>query len=110
MMAKVQFSDRVYRFVRRIPYGQISTYGDIAALMGAPRAARGVGQALSALPESTDIPWWRVLNRNGEISMRGMGGHVQRLRLEQEGVRVTGRRVDLAKLRWTPGAADLPEA
>lgn len=106
-MAKAEFSTGVYRLVRRIPYGRVSTYGDIAALLGAPRAARGVGHALSMLPEGTDIPWWRVLNRNGEISMHGMGGHVQRLRLEQEGVRVAGRRVDLAKLRWTPAPDEL---
>lgn len=108
-MARAEFSAGVYRLVRRIPYGRISTYGDIAALLGVPRAARGVGHALGALPESTDIPWWRVLNRNGEISMRGIGGQVQRLRLEQEGVQVAGRRVDLTKLRWTPASAEAPD-
>ncbi len=101
------FSDRVYRVVRRVPYGRVSTYGDIAALLGTPRGARGVGHALSTLPQGSDVPWWRVLNRSGEISMRGMGAHIQRVTLEQEGVRFTrGGRVELRAFRWMPEAPD----
>lgn len=101
-MREPGFTDRVYRLVRRIPYGKVSTYGDVAALLGAPRAARGVGHALSALPQGSDVPWWRVLNRNGEVAIRSMGAHVQRMILAQEGVRFVGRRVDLQTHRWTP--------
>lgn len=102
-MMTPNFSERVYRLVRRIPYGKVSTYGDIAAMLGAPRAARGVGHALSALPQGSDVPWWRVLNRSGEISLRSMGAHIQRATLAQEGVSFTrGGRVELRRFRWTP--------
>jgi O-6-methylguanine DNA methyltransferase len=81
------FSQRVYAMVRRVPRGRIVSYGAVAALLGRPRAARGVGQALSALPDESDVPWWRVVNRNGEISMRAAPGPlVQRRLLEAEGV------------------------
>lgn len=97
------YSERVYRMVRRIPYGKVSTYGDVAAMLGAPRGARGVGHALGALPQGSDVPWWRVLNSSGAISLHGMGALIQRMNLEQEGIRFTGRgRVDLREFRWLP--------
>ena len=100
------FNARVYSMVRRIPYGEVASYGDIAARLGAPRAARGVGYALSALPEGSDVPWWRVVNRYGEISIPHLGGRLQRMLLEQEGVRLgKAGRVDLKRYRWE-GASD----
>ena len=82
------FSDRVYAWVRRIPRGQVINYGGIAALLGTPRAARGVGYALSHLPPGSDVPWWRVINRSGRISTSPLTGtaQIQRALLEQEGV------------------------
>lgn len=97
------FNLRVYATVRRIPYGFVASYGDLAALLGAPRAARGVGFALSSLPEGTDVPWWRVINRSGQISLGHGAGLLQRMLLEQEGIRFgSGGRVDLVKHRWRP--------
>ncbi len=82
------FSERVYACVRRIPKGRIVNYGGVAALVGVPRAARGVGYALSHLPIDTDVPWWRVVNRRGAISTSRINGVAQRQRalLEHEGV------------------------
>ncbi len=82
------FSERVYDCVRRIPRGRIVNYGSVAALVGEPRAARGVGYALSHLPPGTDVPWWRVVNRRGAISTSRLNGLAQRQRaiLESEGV------------------------
>ena len=82
------FSERVYACVRRIPKGRIINYGAVAALVGTPRAARGVGYALSHLPIDTDVPWWRVVNRSGAISTSRLSGVAQRQRaiLEHEGV------------------------
>lgn len=94
------FSDRVYDLVARIPYGQVSTYGDLAAILGSPRAARGVGHALRSLPPDTRIPWWRVVNARGEIALRSFGGRMQRALLEQEGVRFSSGRVDLRAYGW----------
>ncbi len=82
------FSERVYACVRRIPKGRIINYGSVAALAGEPRAARGVGYALSHLPHGTDVPWWRVVNRRGAISTSRASGLAQRQRalLEREGI------------------------
>lgn len=82
------FSEQVYACVRRVPSGRIVNYGGVAALVGKPRAARGVGYALSHLPADTDVPWWRVVNRRGAISTSRIAGVAQRQRalLEREGV------------------------
>ncbi|MQA90719.1 MAG: methylated-DNA--[protein]-cysteine S-methyltransferase [Gemmatimonas sp.] len=100
-MPEPTFSERVYATVRRIPYGRVVTYGGIAALLGTPRAARGVGSALAALPEGNDVPWWRVVNGRGEISLPHYPGRLQRMLLEQEGVpfRRSGT-IDLRRFGW----------
>lgn len=94
--------DRIYRAVRRIPRGRVATYGDIAKLAGLPGRARQVGYALHALPNGSTVPWHRVINRAGKISLPpGAGGLEQRLRLLAEGVRVDpGGRVSLAAHHW----------
>ena len=97
------FFQRVYRVVRRIPPGKVATYGQIAALLGYPRAARTVGWAMHALPEDSDVPWQRVINAQGRISTSWPEHDVsqqQRL-LEAEGI-VFGPdgRVDLAAFGW----------
>ena len=97
------FTGRVYATVRRIPYAHVASYGDIASLLGTPRAARGVGFALRALPQGSDVPWWRVVNSTGGISLGSFEGRMQRMMLEQEGVRFGHReKVDLRRYRWRP--------
>ena len=86
------FADRVYRVVRSVPRGRIVSYGGVAAMLGHPRSARGVGTALRSLPDDTDVPWWRVVNRHAEISIRGLPGQpdprmIQRKLLQKEGIR-----------------------
>jgi methylated-DNA-protein-cysteine methyltransferase related protein len=93
--------------VRRVPPGRIVSYGGVAALLGQPRAARGVGQALHALPEGSNVPWWRVVNRNGEISIRGFphAAKLQRRLLEAEGVRFDRHgRIDWKRFGWDGGS------
>ncbi len=105
------FTERVYALVLLVPRGRIVSYGGVAALLGHPRAARGVGGALAALPDESQVPWWRVVNRNGEISIKGPmhGAAIQRMLLEQEGVRFgpTGR-VDWTVFGWTPEPEGIP--
>ncbi|MFW6080112.1 MAG: MGMT family protein [Gemmatimonadota bacterium] len=104
-----EFSDRVYALVRRIPSGRVINYGGVAAMLGSPRAARGVGYALSALPEGTDVPWWRVVNRDGEISIRHdpFARRIQRALLEDEGVAFDDEgRIDMRRFAWHPDADD----
>ena len=96
---------RIYSVVRRIPSGRVATYGQIAELAGIPGHARQVGYALHALPEGSAVPWHRVLNSRGTLSLRrdSSGEISQRLRLEQEGVRFNaGGRIALERLRWRP--------
>ena len=98
---------RIYDVVDRIPHGKVATYGQIAALAGLPGHARQVGYALHATPEERDIPWHRVINAKGEISLRrGDAMHDQRVLLEDEGVRFNSRgRVDLKRFGWDEAQA-----
>ena len=94
------FFRRVYRVVRRIPRGQVATYGQVALLAGTPRGARAVGWALRALDERTaaSVPWHRVVNAAGGISPRpGVSPEVQRRRLRAEGVRFRKGQVDMVR-------------
>jgi methylated-DNA-protein-cysteine methyltransferase-like protein len=89
--------------VRRIPEGRVATYGQVAALAGYPGHARQVGYALHGLPEGSDVPWQRVINARGEVSLRAAPGRegYQRHLLEEEGILFdTAGRVDLARFRW----------
>lgn len=99
--------DRVYAVVRSIPSGRVATYGQIAALAGLGRGARQVGYALHALPAEHDVPWQRVVNARGEISLSHDAGHWQRGLLESEGVQFDARgRIDLSRYRWEEDADD----
>lgn len=88
--SKTSFFSQVYAMVRLIPRGQVASYGQIAAMLGHPRAARTVGWALASLPEQAeeDVPWHRVINSQGRISIRNLRHAMdeQRLLLEEEGV------------------------
>jgi methylated-DNA-protein-cysteine methyltransferase-like protein len=99
----------IYRIVRRVPRGRVTTYGAIALLAGKPRAARQVGYALAALRGAKhDVPWQRVLGARprglAAISILDpMGAAVQQQLLEREGIRFDDRgRVDLSRFGWTP--------
>ena len=103
-----RFDLSVLALVRRVPTGRVVTYGQVATLAGAPRAARAVGGAMRRCPPG--VPWHRVVNGQGGISRRDSLDSVmrQRLLLEGEGVRFVRGRVDLARYRWRgapPGAA-----
>jgi methylated-DNA-protein-cysteine methyltransferase-like protein len=96
-----RFFELVYEVVRRIPPGQVATYGQIARLLGMPHAARTVGWALRGLPEGLDVPWQRVINARGTFSLDAHGAAVQRALLEEEGVVFDAQgRVDLGCYGW----------
>lgn len=94
--------DRIYDVVRRVPEGRVATYGQVARAAGMPGAARQVGYALAALPESTLVPWHRVVNVRGAVCLRDPGAATeQRFRLEREGVRFgPDGRLDLRICGW----------
>ncbi len=102
---KISFYSRVYEVVKKIPKGKVTTYGEIAAILNSPRAARAVGYALNALKknESQFIPWQRVINAKGEISFKGdtIRANLQRKLLEQEGIVFNiVAQIDLARFGW----------
>ncbi|MCC6382368.1 MAG: MGMT family protein [Dehalococcoidia bacterium] len=100
------FFAAVHALVAQVPRGRVVTYGQVAVLLGAPGAARAVGYALHALDGSEGVPWWRVINARGGVSLRGRGAvaDLQRAFLEAEGVVFDGEgRTELRCFRWWPG-------
>ncbi len=101
--AKQSRWERVYAVVRLIPRGSVATYGQVACLAGLGGDARQVGYALHALPARSRVPWHRVINSRGGISLHPKGGGdvTQRLMLEREGVRFNAAgRTDLKRFGW----------
>jgi methylated-DNA-protein-cysteine methyltransferase related protein len=88
---------RIERAIRAIPHGKVSTYGGVARAAGFPGASR---QVAAILRNGFGLPWQRVLGAGGEIKLRGDSAIEQRLRLEAEGVRFRGRKVDMKAHEW----------
>ncbi len=110
----VVYNRQVWDIARKIPRGRVASYGQIARLIPPPEGvepdayqafgARWVGSAMSVCPEG--VPWQRVINSKGEISVRG-GAEQQRRLLEAEGVVFNEKgRVDMARFGWQPGRED----
>jgi methylated-DNA-protein-cysteine methyltransferase-like protein len=100
--------EAIYRVVRRVPRGRVATYGQIASLAGIPGRARQVGYALHALPQDSGVPWFRVVNARGRISLPG-GAEVQRALLEAEGIRFSpAGLIDLSRFGWRPRSRRAP--
>ncbi len=107
----IVFKNQVWNIVRQIPPGQVATYGQIAGLIPLPAGmdgpdyyafgARWVGGAMAACP--ADVPWQRVINSQGKISLPpGAGYQRQRQLLEEEGVIFDERdRINLKRFRWS---------
>lgn len=96
--------DRIFAIVRRIPRGRVATYGQVASLAGLRGGARRVGYALFSLSSATALPWQRVVNAQGGISLDPTAsGLTQRLLLENEGVLFDARgRIPLTRYQWRP--------
>ncbi|MCE2461061.1 MAG: MGMT family protein [Pseudomonadales bacterium] len=92
---------RIWQVVAEIPPGTVASYGQVAELAGLPGGARRVGRCLSRLPAETRLPWHRVVNATGGISLPGEAGHRQRQRLIDEGIAFEGDRVALDRCRWS---------
>lgn len=108
---KVPLYERIYRVVRQIPPGRVATYGQVAAIVGSG-TARTVGYAMAAL-ERGDVPWQRVINIQGRVSVRagGMEDARQRALLIAEGVFFDrSGRVDLRAYGWDGPDMDWLEA
>ena len=100
---KGDFSRKVYQVTRQIPSGKVVTYGQIAAKLGKPKAARAVGNILHHNPDPKNIPCYRVVNCKGRLAPGfGFGGsREQKIKLAKEGINFKDKRhVDLEKHRW----------
>ncbi|MGA2642564.1 MAG: MGMT family protein [Spirochaetia bacterium] len=98
------FTARAVHIIRAIPRGKVATYGLVAAVAGSPLAARQVVRVLHALSRKERLPWHRVINSRGSISLpRGAGFERQRTLLRSEGVEVTRTgSVDMKRHLWAP--------
>ena len=96
--------EKVYMVLAAVPSGSVVTYGQVAELAGLPRAARTVGRILGNLPKETELPWHRVINAAGKISLPedSPGFKTQKARLQEEGVVLNNNRVSLKKFNWQP--------
>lgn len=95
------FFEEVYKAVNKVPRGKVTTYGDIARAIGAPRSSRQVGWALHNNPQPGIIPCHRVVFADGSLS-KGFafgGAEAQKVLLESEGVQVKDGKVDMEKYR-----------
>ncbi|WP_028577867.1 MGMT family protein [Desulfomicrobium escambiense] len=103
-MTRHAFTDRIIGFIRDIPSGRVATYGQIAAMAGNPRAARQVARILHACSQREDLPWHRVVNREGRIALKTYAGGAEQQRLlENEGVQFDPSGViDLDVFLWRP--------
>jgi methylated-DNA-protein-cysteine methyltransferase-like protein len=105
------FKDRVVRIIRSIPQGKVVSYGQVALYAGLPRAAREVGWILRASNEG--MPWWRVINNKGVISIEGnwqADKRTQKQLLEAEGVVVSDTlEVDMEKYRHIASQKELEQ-
>jgi methylated-DNA-protein-cysteine methyltransferase-like protein len=95
------FRRRVFSIVRAIPVGRVATYGDVARLAGAPRAARAVGNVMRTCGDPS-IPCHRVTGANGALGGYGSSPLLKRQLLIAEGITLRGGRLrEFAKIRWT---------
>jgi len=102
-MGEKTYTQRVVEAIRGIPRGKVATYGQLAAMAGNPRGARQVVRVLHTLWEKERLPWHRVVNAKGTISLTGAGFDEQKKLLEAEGVAVDGRgAIDLNEYQWRP--------
>ena len=100
-MAICSLYSSIYKIVKHVPKGKVATYGQIARLAGIPGHARQVGYALHSLPDDSKVPWHRVINQKGRISL-DTSGSLQRDLLESEGISFDMHAtIDLKKYQWT---------
>jgi methylated-DNA-protein-cysteine methyltransferase-like protein len=102
---KMNFKQRVLGYIAKVPKGKVVSYGQVAAAAGSPRAARQVGAILRGIdPIEGEIPWWRVINNQGFISIKGnwtAGKEMQKSLLEKDGVKVSDSfTLDINKYRF----------
>jgi len=112
-LAMKTFKELVLAIIKAIPRGKVMSYGQIAAYAGSPRAARQVGQILRNTDGDSKLPWWRVINSQGVITIKGnwySNAELQKKLLEREHIKVSQDFiVPMATFRWTPSSTQLEQ-
>ncbi|ERS02565.1 methyltransferase [Acinetobacter sp. COS3] len=96
---------QILEVIALIPYGKVATYGQIAKLAGIPKHARLVGYVLKHLDKESSIPWHRVINSQGKISVMRInekGGNIQQQLLADEGIYLLNNKINLKVFSWIP--------
>lgn len=98
------FHQRVITVIKKVPRGKVATYGQVAAIAGNSRAARQVVRVLHSSSDKEQLPWHRVINSKGSISLKpGRGYEMQRAMLADEGIVFNlDDTIDLKRFQWTP--------
>jgi methylated-DNA-protein-cysteine methyltransferase-like protein len=102
---KLNFFERVYEVVRKIPYGRVSSYGLIARYLGSPQSARMVGWAMNASHNIDDVPAHRVVNRLGLLTGKHHfeGTNLMQQLLENEGIEIEDNQIiNFDQFLWDP--------
>lgn len=94
--------DPVYRLVKQIPRGRVTTYGALAKALRLPGGARAVGYAMAACPSGRGIPWHRVLGAGGRTRMPEPHASLQQKLLRSEGIALEGLTIDMKVYGWVP--------
>ncbi|WP_079509176.1 MGMT family protein [Mesobacillus jeotgali] len=96
------FTKKVITIIKKIPYGKVMTYGQIAKAAGSPGAARQVVRILHSMAEKYNLPWHRVINAKGEIAFRNEEMFLtQKSMLESEGIEfISNKSVSLRLYLW----------
>ncbi len=92
-----EFTEKVIKIIQRIPHGKVMTYGQIATYADNPRGARQVSRILHSMSMKYNLPWHRVINSKGGISLTGEGGYIQGQMLVDEGIEVINKKINLRK-------------
>ncbi len=92
-----EFTREVIRIIKAIPKGKVMTYGQIATCAGNPWGARQISRILNSMSRAYDLPWHRVINSKGEISLEGEGLLEQISLLTDESIEINDKKIDLEK-------------
>ena len=104
-MSNHELAQMILNVIIQIPQGKVASYGQVAKYAGLPKHARLVGHVLGQLPEDHDIPWYRVVNSQGRISLKKLdekGMCIQTAKLLAEDVVVIDGKINLKKYQWSP--------
>lgn len=94
--------DPVYRLIKKIPRGRVTTYGGLAKALRLPGGARAAGYAVAATPKGRGIPWHRVIGAGGRVRVPEPYASLQRRLLETEGVEFEDGTIDMEQFGWSP--------